>query len=355
MHDTHLTTATPDPRLDRAVGALVGLAVGDALGMPTQSLSREEICAQFGQVDGLHDAAPDQPIAPGMPAGSVTDDTEQAVIVAQLLLAGDGHVDAHDFAHALSTWQHHMVERGSQDLLGPSTNAAISALASGVAPEEAGRHGTTNGGAMRVTPVGVAVETGPRLLPTVVESCFVTHNTGLGISAAAVIAGAVSAGVDGADVAASLAAGIDLSRAGEKLGHWVAGASIPERFLALRPQTVALQGTDFSDYLYRVVGTSVQSQESVVSALLIADHYREDPWAGVCAAASLGGDTDTIAAMAGAILGASHGAAAFPRDVRQRISEVNHMDLETLAGRLLALRRPAPAVPTPPPASTPAP
>ncbi len=63
---------------DRALGALYGLAIGDALGMPTQSLSRAGIAARYGVVDRLLPGAPDQPIAPDMPAGTITDDTEQA-------------------------------------------------------------------------------------------------------------------------------------------------------------------------------------------------------------------------------------------------------------------------------------
>jgi len=71
---------------DRALGALAGLAIGDALGMPTQSFSRADIVARFGsRLQWFEPAPQDQPIAPGMPAGRVTDDTEQAVLLAQLL------------------------------------------------------------------------------------------------------------------------------------------------------------------------------------------------------------------------------------------------------------------------------
>src|SRR5262249_23165426 len=75
----------------RAAGALYGLAVGDALGMPTQSLPREQIATRYGALlDGFEPAAPDHPLAAGMPAGSVTDDTEQALPIARLLLDGGG-------------------------------------------------------------------------------------------------------------------------------------------------------------------------------------------------------------------------------------------------------------------------
>src|SRR5215831_21319693 len=71
----------------RALGALYGLAIGDALGMPTQSLSRAEIVARYGPLVGEFCPGPDgHPLAGGLPAGSVTDDTEQAMLLARLVV-----------------------------------------------------------------------------------------------------------------------------------------------------------------------------------------------------------------------------------------------------------------------------
>ena len=52
-----------------------------------------------------------------------------------------------------------MIDRGSLDLLGPSTKAALEELRAGAEPGTTGRTGTTNGAAMRVTPVGIAYTT----------------------------------------------------------------------------------------------------------------------------------------------------------------------------------------------------
>ena len=107
-----------DPRFSRAYGALAGLALGDALGMPTQAMSPEQIRAVYGRITGLVDGDASQPYAPGMPAGSVTDDTEQALLVASLLVRGRGSssgrvaLDAGEFAHALLAWEDSMIERG---------------------------------------------------------------------------------------------------------------------------------------------------------------------------------------------------------------------------------------------------
>ena len=111
--------------LDRALGAFYGLALGDALGMPTQSLSRSQIQARFGEITGLEDAGPDQPIAANMPKGSITDDTEQAILVGQLLVEGQGNIQPAVLAKRLIEWEAVMQAKGSQDLLGPSTKRAI--------------------------------------------------------------------------------------------------------------------------------------------------------------------------------------------------------------------------------------
>ena len=89
---------------------------------------------------------------------------------------------------------------GSLDLLGPSTAAALERLRSGVSSWESGRFGSTNGAAMRITPVGIACGLAPLagFIDRVAQASMVTHNTGLGIGGAAAVVGAVSAGVAGA-------------------------------------------------------------------------------------------------------------------------------------------------------------
>jgi ADP-ribosylglycohydrolase len=64
----------------------------------------------------------------------------------------------------------------------------------------------------------------------------------------------------------------------------------------------------------------------------------DDPWLACRLAASLGGDCDTIAAMAGAIGGACHGAEAFPASARRTVTQVNDLRLDEVAAGLLALR-----------------
>lgn len=320
----------------RALGALYGLAIGDALGMPTQDLTREQVKADYGHITDFQPAGPNQLIAAGQPAGMVTDDTEQMILVANML-AKRGRIDPLPFAKALAAWEDEMRARGSLDLLGPSTLAAIAAIRAGASPEESGKNGTTNGAAMRIAPVGIANPPEPleQLIDKVVEACGVTHNTSLGIASAAAIAAAVSAGLDGADRQTSLAHALAAAEAGATRGNQVPGPSIAAR-ARLAIEWLPSQ-PDQSRAIYEVIGTTVASQESVVAALAICSTVA-DPWEAVCLAASVGGDTDTVAAIVGAICGATDGVDAFPTHAVALIKSVNNIDFEDVAGELLRLR-----------------
>jgi ADP-ribosylglycohydrolase len=326
---------------DRALGALTGLAVGDALGMPTQSMSRAAIAAAYGPVTGLLTAVAEQPIAPSMPAGSITDDTEQAILLARLLIDGHGTVEPNVFAEALLGWEADMVRRGSADLLGPSTKLALSRLQDGVPAEEAGRTGTTNGAAMRVAPVGIATPSGNlhTLVDAVAATARVTHNTSLGIAAAAAVAAAVSAGVDGASLPEALDAAERAAVVGGERGHWAPGGEIAARVHWARGWVRGMAHDAVADAVARVIGTSVASQESVVAAFALAEAMGDDPPAALRLAAGLGGDTDTVAAICGAMLGAVHGVGAFRPDVVDTVLTVNSLELGPLVDGLLALRR----------------
>jgi len=323
----------------RALGAFYGLALGDALGMPTQSMSRSQILADYGSIRSFQDAGPHQLIATGMPAGSVTDDTEQAMMLARLLIQGRGRFDARTFALGLLDWERGMEARGSLDLLGPSTKAAVHRLTDGESVETSGRFGTTNGAAMRITPVGIAYDLSSMatFVDAVARASEVTHNTNLGIASAAAVGAAVSAGVSGASLAEAINAAIAAAAEGATHGYWMAGGSIAARIRWATDYLSGMTAAAQTEAVYEVIGTSVASQESVVAAIALAATAR-DPWETVCLAASIGGDTDTIAAMTGAILGSVFGVEQWPADSISTVESVNALQLTPLVDELLALR-----------------
>lgn len=337
-----------DPRFARAYGALAGLALGDALGMPTQAMSPAQIRAVYGRITGLVDGDASQPYAPGMPAGSVTDDTEQALLIASLLVRGRGSssgrvaLGAVEFSHALLAWEDSMIRRGSLDLLGPSTKAALERVRAGEDPLTVGGEGTTNGAAMRVTPIGIAMPTADpeAFADSVWSSCQVTHATRQGFQSAALVAAAVSMGIDTArstspNLRGLLWKAVTYVDSLPERGAWtpdpdVVAATRRAMQLAANPASSSLE------CLVEQVGTSVASAQAIpMSFALLA---RNPSPQALMDAANIGGDTDTIGAIAGAILGAALGVEVLPTDSLSRIEEVSHLGLPTVARELLELR-----------------
>ena len=330
-----------DPRFSRAYGALAGLALGDALGMPTQAMSPQQIQAIYGHVTGLVDGDKSQPYAPGMAAGSVTDDTEQALLIASLLLKGHGSglsLDAGEFSHALLAWEDSMIERGSLDLLGPSTKAALERVRAGENPLRVGGEGTTNGAAMRVTPIGIAASTSDRQLfaDAVWSSCQVTHATRQGFQSAALVAAAVSLGIDAgaADVTDLLWKAVAFVRSLPERSAW---SPEPDVVAAThRALKLAAQPSSSLEWLAEQIGTSVASAQTIPMAFALL--ARDPSPRALLEAANLGGDTDTIGAIAGAILGASLGVEVFDAYGLAQVERVSQLNLPSVATDLLALR-----------------
>ena len=350
-----------DPRFSRAYGALAGLALGDALGMPTQAMSPEQIRAVYERITGLVDGDASQPYAPGMPAGSVTDDTEQALLVASLLVRGRGSssgrvaLDAGEFAHALLAWEDSMIQRGSLDLLGPSTKAALERVRAGEDPLTVGGAGTTNGAAMRVTPIGIAMPTAdPQAFADAVwSSCQVTHATRQGFQSAALVAAAVSMGIDAARSATPNLRGLLWKAVTyvDSLPERGAWTPDPDVVAATRRamQLVANPASSSLECLVEQVGTSVASAQAIPMAFALL--ARDPSPQALLDAANLGGDTDTIGAIAGAILGAALGFEVFVGRGLAQVELASHLDLPSVALELLELRaahEPAASAPTSP-------
>ena len=337
-----------DPRLSHAHGALAGLALGDALGMPTQAMSPEQIRAVYGTITGLVDGDASQPYAPGMPAGSTTDDTYQALTLASFLGRGEGSsaggvtLELGGFARELLNWEEWMKAQGSLDLLGPSSKAALERVRLGEDPLRVRGMGTTNGAAMRVTPVGIAVSTDdPEVFAdSVWSTCQLTHATHQGFQSAALVAAAVSMGIDATrspslDLRSLLWKALTYVDSLPEHGAWtpdpdVVAATRRAMQLAVNPASSSLE------CLVEQVGTSVASAHAIPMAFALL--ARDPSPRALLDAANIGGDTDTIGAIAGAILGAVLGVEVLPADSLSMIEEVSHLGLSSVAGDLLELR-----------------
>ena len=326
----------PGQGMDRALGALIGVALGDALGMPSQTLPRARIAAAYGRITDLIDPVADHPVSHGLRAGMVTDDTEQTLLLADLMIRSPAGVDDRAWAEALLGWERDVRARGLRDLLGPSSKRALDALLAGVPASETGREGTTNGAAMRIAPVGIATPPGDpaALVARVAEACRVTHNTREAISAAAAVAMTISLGVAGQSFAAALDKAMAVARIGATLGAPVGEADMAGRIAA----AIALARTGTEEDLATRIGTSVASHEAVPAAFGVVVLAKGDPWQAGLIAANIGDDTDTIGAIACAMAGACAGLSGFPPDKAAQVVAVNRLDLDPVARGLLSIR-----------------
>jgi ADP-ribosylglycohydrolase len=315
--------------LDRARATLWGGALGDAMGMPSQTLPRAMIAQRYGRITDFIAPYDGHPISHGLSAAQVTDDTEQTLVLARCLLHG---FDEMAWAQALLAWESTIVARGLHDLLGPSSKAALRALLGGVPPGQSGLGGRTNGAAMRIAPVGIATATkDPSVLADAVLAVSrITHATAEAVSAASAVAAVISAGIDGASFDEALGFAFDAAEAGARVGLDGATTDVAARIrLALTAQ---------DEDTLAAMGTSVLSRESVPVAFGVVRLAGGDPWRAALIAANIGDDTDTIGAIACAMAGACGGMATLPVAALDQLRAANDLDIDALAGGLLALR-----------------
>ncbi|MEW9835464.1 ADP-ribosylglycohydrolase family protein [Mesorhizobium marinum] len=326
--------------IDRATAALLGGALGDALGMPTQLLTPEEIDRTYGFVDRFVAPSDDHPVSRGLPAGAITDDTEQTLLLGRVLLESGAVFDHRRWVDALVSWEREVKARGSYDLLGPSTKRALDAINAGASPEDAGRGGDTNGAAMRIAPVGIVMPFEPldALVAKVAESCSATHNTPIAIATASAVAAAVSCGVAGGNWREAVDCAEHAALRGANLGDGSARADVARLIRDARDLVRGRPEAEAIPLIVERIGTGVAAAESVPAAFAVLELAAGDPWRAAVIGANLGGDTDTIGAIAAGMAGACAGMASLPAG---RIAELKGLDVEAvrlLAAELVAAR-----------------
>ncbi|NPV56139.1 MAG: ADP-ribosylglycohydrolase family protein [Anaerolineae bacterium] len=324
-------------RYDRIHGCLAGLALGDSLGCPTEFLTPEQIRDEFGWVDHFVQAPAWHPHVL-LPAGHITDDTGQTLAVAQAL-DEKGKTDSAAVARTLRLW----ADENSSILsliTGPSTRAALDLLQAGTSSENSGQNGLTNGASYRAVIPGMVNHKHPQdLLQQVVEVCRVTHDTTVAISGAAAVAFAVSAAFQlHASLDGVISAACQGAIQGRQHGKWRWGTPLEKRIqLALDLVQSAGDPKQALTRLYDYVGVDMLVAESIASAFGIVKLADGDPMKAVQYGANIGGDTDTIAAIAGAVCGAWQGTDAIDRNMLAEVERVNQLDLARAAHRLDAI------------------
>jgi len=350
--------------LDRMAGSLAGVAIGDAMGMPCEFLTREEIRTRYAWLDWV--TAPDAShFHHGMCAGRITDDTEQTIALIEAL-DEHGRITPEVAARAYLKWADDC-NAWQSTVMGPSTRRALERLKAGEDPRTTGSSGDTVGAAMRVAPIGL-VNAG-RLAEAAKEcytSCLPTHGVSIAIGGACSVACAVAcaaacepacrvagaatppaASAHGATPAAAdegvigeiLDAAVWGAEYGEARGVAWAGASVAARIrLARRIVAESRRPGEALDALYEICGVGMLPTELAPTAMGIVALFGADCAKAVEAAVNMGGDTDTLASIVGAVTGALCGIGGFPAEWVRTVEDVNGISIRELAGRLVCVR-----------------
>lgn len=327
------------PRIDprRITGALAGVAIGDAMGMPSEFMTRDQIRTAYGRIEGFRAPRPGH-IHDGMAAGRITDDTEQTLAIIEALdahgkitprVAGDAYLKWADETNAYES-----------SVLGPSSRKALERLKAGEDPGKTGSGSSTVGAAMRVAPIGIV--NSPDLEQAAQEcyqSCLPTHGANIAIAGACAVCCGVAAALSGESLNEVVDAALYGARYGEGLGIQWAGALVSARIeLALDIVGESRSVEDAEERLYTVCGVGMNPTELIPTAIGLVVLHDGDPRKTVLSAANMGGDTDTLASIVGALSGALRGIHAFPRDWTDTVQKVNNLDFQKLTEILIAVR-----------------
>ncbi|WP_329398003.1 ADP-ribosylglycohydrolase family protein [Streptomyces melanogenes] len=298
---------------ERARGALLGLAVGDALGAPAENMKPSEIRRRWGRIEGF---------VSDDPAG--TDDTEYAIF-SGLLLARHG--SALTVTHVEHAWHHWIADRDEGPFRGAgfSERGTLENLRRGLAAPISAqhRHAWSDGLAMRAAPFGVFAAGAPKEAARLVAIDGCVSHEGEGIYGGQAVAAGVAAAMTGAGLTSVIAAALSVipmdSWTARSLRRAVAVADQGER--AVR-SAVVIGGYPWTDL----------APEAVALAFGAFATARGDFAASVLTAVNMGRDADTTAAVAGALAGAHGGAASIPATWSSAIGPVRGSCLPEMRG-----------------------
>jgi ADP-ribosylglycohydrolase len=307
------------------LGGLYGQALGDAWAMPAYLRPHHTWSYYNGWLETLAPAPPDHPVHAGLAAGQVTDDTQQAMALARVIIA-EGKITVAGAAQAILNW-YDQIDGDHSPFVGPSTRRAVAALKAGTDPHLTGLRGDTNGGAMRISPIGLIHPDNPAAaVRDAVIACTPTHFTDVAVSGACAVAAAIAQALTPDTTLEDI---IQIAIWGAEMGlqhgaPWL-GASVARKItLAVQLATEAgVSEQDRLQNLYDLVGSTLATADAVPCAFGILAMAEGDPIESAIYAAALSGDADTVGAMACAIAGAWQGIDVIPLEYIDLLRQAN--------------------------------
>jgi len=285
----------------RALGAYLGLAVGDALGATVEFMTPNEIRARYGTHDRIRGGG-----WLGLRPGQVTDDTTMALALGESILATGG-VDAAAAAQAFSDW----MAAKPVDIGNTVRRGIVHYRYSGEPEAPASEHDAGNGACMRLLPAALATfgSSSEVVRAAVRAQSHVTHNNPQSDAACEAVTAMVHGALAGRDKA------------------WLLRGPVAE--LVQAHPSFAFRGRRRDD----PTGYVVETLQAVLQALFDTDDFP----GCLIDVVNRGGDADTTGAIAGMIAGALYGPDAIPADWLAALAPEVEAACRTQASALMEL------------------
>lgn len=328
-----------DELLDRAEGALLGLACGDAVSFPAmyhRELAnprlRRQLWTQALELDAEHVNKFPLPMTHSRPLSMLafgpTDDSEHAALSAAVLL-GSGPDPSMD--QLFDTWWA-LVEPQHESMWGSvADRSAVKNALEGMRPPRTGNdnpHHYDDSSVARGVPVGIRWAGDPRTAASVARRLAAITNAEVGIDGAAAFAAAVAVLVGGGDLEAAVGAASDQIGTGTWLSRMLGTAT---RILEEEGSLFAAVPAFNDEVANRSYNFGNVVAETLPLALLIARRCTGLEH-GIALAALIPKQADTLPAMVGALLGATLGAAAVPPSWTARVDELTGVCVPSTKG-----------------------
>ncbi|MDD3141136.1 MAG: ADP-ribosylglycohydrolase family protein [Lachnospiraceae bacterium] len=323
-------------RLERAKYTLIGCCFGDAMGMPTEGMSYQSIHQQYPNgITTFMESINADYTSRKFTAGSITDDSIHTILLIDAIKKGHGKVTSEGYMNELLAWYESSTI--ADQVIGPSTLNAIQQFKNGTPLDQLGKFAVTNGSLMKISPIGIIQDyrDKPTLIDAVISVCQMTHGSNVALSSAVVIAYLVSLYLrSDAKLEDLFLHTYEILQACEKIGFDFASPSLVERIkIAEKISESELSKEVKIKKIYDVIGTGVGCIETLPAVLAIVKISDADIYECGCICASIGGDTDTLGAIACAICGTIH--PTLEQLYVETLERVNHIDFQQLINKLI--------------------
>ena len=323
---------------NKILGCLLGGAVGDAMGTPTETRSTSQIIEKYGGLVKDFIAPPDDVFARGFAAGSVSDDFSLAYCTVRAILDNKGVINDEVAKNALLGWS----KTKYYALAGPTTVAVVDKMLGKDVMNfkpflTYDTSKGSDGGAMKIAPIALFSKGNvDKAIEDAITICLPTHFNNSALAGACAIAAATAEALnDNATVDSMVEAGLKGAMIGNDYavsrGKELANPSIYKR-IVLAVEIAKKCNGDMGKAMQEladVIGSGLPAAEAVPCAFGLLVAANGDAQKAIIAGVNIGSDTDTVATMVGAMSGAY--CSYYDADKLAIIDSVNGYDLRALA------------------------